>query len=254
MMPNSTIDSINRAISWLREAKQTVALTGAGISVDSGIPAFRGSQGLWEHYDPQEYAHIDAFIANPGKVWSMLAEMLAVVFQARPNPAHQALAELEANGHLQSIITQNVDGLHQAAGNKRVIEFHGNTRRLICLSCGNQQRIKSPADFSTPPLCPDCQAVMKPDVVFFGEAIPETAQDSAVLAATQADVMLVIGTSAVVYPVADLPWVTKQNGGRIIEINLEPSPLSKKISDLVIFDSASIVMPALAAGLCGVNS
>lgn len=254
MMPNSTIDSINRAISWLREAKQTVALTGAGISVDSGIPAFRGSQGLWEHYDPQEYAHIDAFIANPGKVWCMLAEMLAVVFQARPNPAHQALAELEANGHLQSIITQNVDGLHQAAGNKRVIEFHGNTRRLICLSCGNQQRIKSPADFSILPLCPDCQAVMKPDVVFFGEAIPETAQDSAVLAATQADVMLVIGTSAVVYPVADLPWVTKQNGGRIIEINLEPSPLSKKISDLVILDSASIVMPALAAGLCEVNS
>jgi len=176
------------------------------------------------------------------------------VFQARPNPAHQALAELEANGHLQSIITQNVDGLHQAAGNKRVIEFHGNTRRLICLSCGNQQRIKSPADFSILPLCPDCQAVMKPDVVFFGEAIPETAQDSAVLAATQADVMLVIGTSAVVYPVADLPWVTKQNGGRIIEINLEPSPLSKKISDLVILDSASIVMPALAAGLCEVNS
>jgi NAD-dependent deacetylase len=182
-------------ISWLREAKRAVALTGAGISVDSGIPAFRGSQGLWEHYDPQKYAHIDAFITNPGKVWCMLAEMLTVVFQARPNPAHRALAELEANGHLQSIITQNVDALHQAAGNKRVIAFHGNTRRLICLSCGNQQRIKSPAGFPTPPPCPDCQAVMKqPDVVFLGEAIPKAAHDSAVLAATQADVMLVIGT------------------------------------------------------------
>lgn len=253
-MPNSVTESISRAISLLREAKRVVALTGAGISVDSGIPAFRGSQGLWEYYDPQEYAHIDAFIANPGKVWRMLAEMLNLVFQARPNPAHLALAELEADGCLQSIITQNVDGLHQAAGSKRVIEFHGNTKRLICLSCGKQQGIKSNDDFSLPPLCPDCQAVMKPDVVFFGEAIPETAQSNATVAATQADVMLVIGTSAVVYPVADLPLVTKRNGGKIIEINLEPSPLSKKISDLVIFDSASIVLPALVSGLHEVNS
>jgi NAD-dependent deacetylase len=253
-MPNSTTESISRAIRLLQGAKRAVALTGAGISVDSGIPAFRGSQGLWEHYDPQEYAHIDAFFANPGKVWCMLAEMLELVFQARPNPAHQALAELEAKGYLQSIITQNVDGLHQAAGSRKVIEFHGNSRTLICLSCGKQRKIKSNDDFSMPPLCPDCQTVMKPDVVFFGEGIPESAQDSAILAAAHADVMLVIGTSAIVYPVADLPWVTKQNGGRIIEINLEPSPLSKKISDLLILDSASIVMPALAAGLCEVNS
>lgn len=248
-MPNRTTDAISRAISLLREAKRVVALTGAGISVDSGIPAFRGSQGLWERYDPQEYAHIDAFIANPGKVWRMLAEMLNLVFQAKPNSAHLALAELETNGYLQSIITQNVDGLHQAAGSKRVIEFHGNTRRLICLSCGKQQEIKANDNFSIPPLCPDCRAVMKPDVVFFGEGIPKSAQESAVLAATHADVMLVIGTSAVVYPVADLPQVTKQNGGRIIEINLEPSPLSKRLSDLLILDSASIALPALANGL-----
>ena len=248
-MPNNSIDSINQAVSWLRDARRVVALTGAGISVDSGIPAFRGSQGLWAHYDPQEYAHIEAFNADPEKVWNMLAEMLKVVFAARPNPAHQALAELETKGYLQSVITQNVDGLHQEAGSKRVIEFHGNTRKLVCLSCGREQQINSLEDFPLPPRCLQCREILKPDVVFFGEAIPQAAHDNAVLAATRADVMLVIGTSAVVYPVADLPWMTKQNGGRIIEINLELSPLSKKLSDLVILDSASVVLPALAAGL-----
>lgn len=253
-MEVNTIDAINRAGSLIRKAKKVVALTGAGISVESGIPAFRGSQGLWEHYDPQEYAHLDAFCANPGKVWRMLAEMLELVFQARPNPAHLALAAMEADGHLQSIITQNVDGLHQEAGSKRVIEFHGNSRKLVCLSCGRQQEVRSLADFSVPPHCPDCRAVMKPDVVFFGETIPETARSNALLAASHADLMLVIGTSAVVYPVADLPLVTKRNGGKIIEINLEPSPLSRKISDLVILNSTGLILPALVEGLGSTES
>ncbi|MBN2333010.1 MAG: NAD-dependent deacylase [Deltaproteobacteria bacterium] len=242
-------DRIAAAAAQLRKAKRVVALTGAGISVDSGIPAFRGSQGLWEHYDPQEYAHIDAFISNPRKVWRMLAEMLALVYDARPNPAHLALSAMEANGLLQAVVTQNVDGLHQAAGSKRVVEFHGNTRNLTCLSCNHREAIASFAELNIPPLCPRCQMVMKPDVVFFGEAIPPAAQSSAVLAASQADLMLVIGTSAVVYPVADLPWVTKRNGGTIVEINLEPSPLTKTVADVVLLGSASDIMPALVAGL-----
>ena len=250
-MPNSTRDSMDRALSLLKSAGRVVALTGAGISVDSGIPAFRGSQGLWERYDPQEYAHIDAFYANPQKVWNMLEEMLTLVFEARPNPAHLALAALETDGYLQTVITQNVDGLHQAAGNSRVVEFHGSTRKLVCLSCGREQNVNSLEDFSVPPYCDNCRAVMKPDVVFFGEAIPPAAQNSAVLAASHADVMLVIGTSAVVYPVADLPLVARRNGGKIIEINLEPSPLSKTIADVVILDSASIVLPLLVDGLRG---
>ncbi len=248
-MKNSSLDSISRAITLIRTAKQVVVLTGAGISVDSGIPAFRGSQGLWKHYDPQEYAHIDAFRANPEKVWCMLAEMLKVVFQAEPNSAHRALATLEARGYIQSLITQNVDGLHQEAGSKRVIEFHGNSRKLVCPFCGRQQKMRSLDHVTMPPHCPDCRAVMKPDVVFFGEAIPAPAQESAVLAAGHADIMLVIGTSAVVYPVADLPLLTKRNGGRIIEINLEPSPLSDEISDLLILESAGLVLPALVDGL-----
>lgn len=251
-MLNHTHDSLNRALSLIKSAGRVVALTGAGISVDSGIPAFRGSQGLWERYDPQEYAHIDAFCAHPQKVWRMLEEMLTLVFSARPNPAHLALAALEECGHLQTIITQNVDGLHQEAGNTRVIEFHGSTRKLVCLSCGREQNIRSLEDFSVPPRCAACRKIMKPDVVFFGEAIPSAAQNSAVLAASHADVMLVIGTSAVVYPVADLPLVTRRNGGKIIEINLEPSPLSKDIADVVILDSASTVLPTLVDGLRGV--
>ena len=130
-MPDSTREAISRALSLIKDAKRVVALTGAGISVDSGIPAFRGSQGLWERYDPLEYAHIDAFHAQPQKVGCMLEEMLALVFAARPNAAHLALAALEAGGYLRTIITQNVDGLHQEAGSRRVVEFHGNTRRLV---------------------------------------------------------------------------------------------------------------------------
>ncbi|MBW1645459.1 MAG: NAD-dependent deacylase [Deltaproteobacteria bacterium] len=240
---------LDQALAALKQAKYVVALTGAGISVDSGIPAFRGSQGLWERYDPQEYAHIESFCRAPARVWRMLSEMLAVVFAAEPNAAHRALAEMEADGRLQCVITQNVDGLHQAAGSRKVVEFHGNTRQLVCLTCDYRRQLTGLDGLEVPPRCPDCGAILKPDVVFFGEQIPPGAQQSAQAAAAHADLMLVIGTSAQVYPSADLPRVTRHHGGQVIEINLEPTALTGGIAGLSIMASATEVLPVLAAGL-----
>jgi NAD-dependent deacetylase len=205
--------------------------------VESGIPAFRGSQGLWDRYDPMEFAYIGAFLADPGKVWRMLVELEDTVSQARPNPGHSALAELESMGHLRAVITQNIDGLHQAAGNKNVIEFHGNGRRLICLSCHKiyPPEVVNPAEL--PPRC-TCRGILKPDVVFFGEPIPPEASQRAFEEARTCDMMLVIGTSAVVAPASSLPYLAKQQGALIVEINLEKTHLSDTISDYVLEASA----------------
>ncbi|HDS15207.1 MAG TPA: NAD-dependent protein deacylase [Proteobacteria bacterium] len=219
---------------------RVVCLTGAGVSVDSGIPAFRGSQGLWDRYDPLEYAEIDNFRRNPEKVWGMLAEMLIVVERAVPNQTHKTLAEFEEKGWLQAVITQNVDGLHQAAGARRVIEFHGTSRNLVCLECDWSWPRFSLVDSRMPPRCRRCNAILKPDVVFFGEQIPRPALLEATAAAEQARVMLVVGTSANVHPAAEMPVLTKKAGGRVIEINLEPTPLSGRVADLTILGPAAI--------------
>ena len=223
---------------WLRQSRLAVALTGAGISVESGIPAFRGSQGLWDRYDPQEYAHIKAFLTNPGKVWKMLAELGGLVDQARPNPAHTALARLEELGCLQAVITQNIDALHQRAGSREVIEFHGNGQRVVCLDCGRRLALTALSLKELPPRC-SCGGLLKPEVVFFGEPIPSEASEKALQYSRRCDLMLVVGTSAVVAPASQLPWVAKQNGARIVEINLERTHLSDTISDVVLEISAS---------------
>lgn len=205
--------------------------------MESGIPAFRGSQGLWDRYDPMEFATIESFMANPGKVWRMLVELRDIVAQARPNPAHFALAQLEAMGHLKAVITQNIDGLHQEAGNKNVIEFHGNGQRLVCLSCkkGYAQDVVNEKEL--PPRC-SCRGILKPDVVFFGEPIPVDASQKAFQVTCSCDIMLVVGTSAVVAPASNLPLLAKQRGAIIVEINLEKTHLSKTISDYVLEASA----------------
>jgi NAD-dependent deacetylase len=207
-------------------------LTGAGISVESGIPAFRGSQGLWDRYDPLEFAHIQSFKEDPAKVWTMLAELAGLVVLAQPNPAHRALARLEEKGLLQAVITQNIDALHQRAGSREVIEFHGNGQRLVCLSCGRGRAAETVPLETLPPTC-SCGGILKPDVVFFGEPIPVEAHDRAFDYSRRCEVMLVIGTSAVVAPASYLPLVAKQNGARIIEINLERTHLSESVSDVV---------------------
>ena len=249
MHAKSLTQAVEQAAEIMLEAGgRATGLTGAGISVASGIPAFRGSQGLWDKYDPFEYAEISNFKRRPEKVWQMLGEMLSVVEKAHPNKAHKALAELEKKGLLRSLITQNVDGLHQAAGSRKVIEFHGATRDLCCLSCDWRWfDFKLITTKIMPPRCQQCGAVLKPDVVFFGEPIPERALFEATEAAEKARVMLVIGTSANVHPAAEMPILTKRAGGKVIEINLEPTPLSGPVADLTILGPADEILPEIIA-------
>lgn len=236
---------IQLAAGKIANAEKVVALTGAGISVDSGIPDFRSADGLWSKYDPMEYATIQAFHSNPFKIWKMLRELSEMVGDAQPNPGHTGLAELESLGKLSSIITQNVDGLHQEAGNSVVIEFHGNGRKLVCLSCKRKYNREDIVPDAFPPMCA-CMNVLKPDVVFFGEMIPMDALLHAQAETETCDIMLVIGTSAQVVPAASLPPVAKSKGATIIEINPEHTPLTASIADISIHESATTAMPALA--------
>jgi NAD-dependent deacetylase len=236
---------IQRAAKDILNSKKTIAFTGAGISVESGIPDFRGAQGLWEKYDPEEYAHIQAFTSNPDRVWLMLKEMFSLILEAKPNPAHVGLAELERMGFLSSVITQNVDGLHQAAGSRNVIEFHGTHRTLSCLKCSSTVDGSSFRMEDLPPRCSRCSSLLKPDVVFFGEPIPWKAQAMSFKESLSCDLVLSIGTSAVVYPAATNPITAKERGAMVIEINMEPTPLTDQISDYLICGSAGEIIPAI---------
>lgn len=236
---------IEQAARDLLSSRWAVALTGAGISVESGIPDFRSPGGLWSRFDPMEYAHIDSFRRNPEKVWEMIKEMLELTTQAKPNPAHLALAELEEMGLLKAVITQNVDGLHQRAGSKEVIEYHGNHDWLVCIDCGWRRSALDLKPEEIPPRCENCGSIMKPDVVFFGEPIPWRAQVRALEEAQRCDLMLVIGTSAVVYPAADLPRIAKAHGAKVIEVNLEPTVLTETFSDYLIQGKAGEILPEI---------
>ena len=233
---------IDHLCDLLDSSRMTMALTGAGISVDSGIPAFRGAQGLWEKYDIMEYAHIDAFLADPAKVWRMLIELDDHIMSARPNPAHRALAEMESMGLLRMVVTQNVDNLHQGAGSREVVEFHGNACRFRCLECREIfQREWLNLDV-LPLRCP-CGGLIKPDVVFFGEQIPWTANTKAFEMAQRCELMLVVGTSALVAPASDIPVAAKRAGARVVEINPEETVLTGVLSDLLLKGSAAEILP-----------
>jgi NAD-dependent deacetylase len=232
----------------LRQHRRLVALTGAGISVESGIPDFRSEGGLWERFDPMEYAHIRAFRNNPAKVWELLKEMDATLLRARPNPAHLALAELEAKGLLLGIITQNVDNLHQAAGSKRVVEYHGNAFRFVCDTCKGRHP-RETLDFSRTPLYCLCGGLIRPDVVFFGEPIPTRAQEEAEELARECDALLVIGTSGEVAPASYLPFTAKEWGATIIENNLTPTRLTRTLTDHFLPGPAGKLWPAVLKGM-----
>ncbi len=242
-------DNITRLAHDLSRSRKAIALTGAGISVESGIPDFRSAGGLWSRYDPMEYAHIDGFRRDPVKIWNMLREIIQVIEGARPNSAHKALAELERMGILSSVITQNVDGLHQAAGSRRVIEFHGTNRFLVCLSCGFRAETAAFDTQNEVPRCPSCGAVLKPDVVFFGEPIPADAMREAFEEARRADLVLVIGTSAVVFPASDIPSIAKEHSARVVEINLEETSLTGTIADYLIKGPAGQILPQVVSTL-----
>lgn len=233
MVPNMK-NLIKQAAADLNGARQAVALTGAGISVESGIPPFRGKGGLWEKIDPMEFAHIDAFLQDPVKVWRVLIkEMKDVVDRARPNQAHLGLARLEELGLLKAIITQNVDGLHQMAGSSDVIEFHGNFAWQRCMDCQNRTETRNLDLTRIPPRC-RCGGIYRPECIFFGEMIPPQHLSRSRSLAAQCDVMLVVGTSATVEPAAYMPVLSKQTGSKVIEINAEKTPLTGSVSDYLI--------------------
>ena len=239
---------IEEASEIIIRSKKVIALTGAGMSVDSGIPDFRGAQGLWAKYDPMEYAHIDALKADPAKVWGMLMEMHKVVVDAKPNPAHTGLAEMEKMGCLDLIITQNIDHLHQDAGSQRVVEFHGNNKWLVCMDCQSKATREEISIDELPPRCA-CGGVWKPDVVFFGEAIPLKALVVAQEESKNCNAMLVVGTSAAVSPACDMPVIAYGNGASIIEINLEETHLSSTITEVMLKGSAGEIVPALVEAI-----
>jgi NAD-dependent deacetylase len=240
---------IARAIDDLAPARRAAALTGAGISIDSGIPPFRGKGGLWERFDPMEVAHIDSFIRNPALVWKVLVKDLKdIIDRARPNDGHKGLARLEQLGILRSVITQNIDGLHQLAGNTDVIEFHGTFAWQRCMQCNRRIATHKVDASELPPRCA-CSGILRPDAVFFGEMIPPMALWRSQEIASQCDVMLVVGTSAVVQPAASMPVIARQSGAIVIEINPEPTALTGTISHYLIRGTAGEVMNRIVSGL-----
>ena len=221
-----------------------MALTGAGISVDSGIPDFRSPGGLWEKFNPMDYASIHSFVANPGRVWEMLVELESMVTEACPNPGHEGLTRLEQAGVLDGIVTQNIDNLHQEGGSERVVEFHGNCSTLRCMGCFRQEPASRRQELGMPPSC-SCGGVFKPDVVFFGEQIPDAAMKGAMDLVRTCQVMLVIGTSATVAPASTIPLMAKSNGALLVELNLTPTEISRSC-DISVYAGSSELMPLLA--------
>jgi NAD-dependent deacetylase len=213
----------------LCNAERAVVLTGAGISVPSGIPDFRSpGTGLWENVDPMEVAHIDAWRRDPNRFWSFYAQRFASLVDKQPNEAHLALAELERRGLVRAVITQNIDRLHRLAGTERLIEVHGSIDRSVCMVCGGKVSIERVVELLAAgdgaPLCEACVAPLKPDVVLFGELLPERALAEAQALAMDSDLMICVGSSLEVYPVAGLPAMTHGAGGRIVLITQGPTP------------------------------
>jgi len=238
---------LENAARLILQSEMTLALTGAGVSVESGIPDFRSSGGLWERFDPGEYATIEAFRADPEKVWTMLREMEVLVLRAKPNKAHLGMGELEKMGYLQYIITQNIDNLHQAGGARKVIEYHGNSAVLLCLACGKRYGAEEKRD-EDPPRCV-CREILKPDVILFGETIPLEALNHSFQLASSARTLMVVGTSASVSPANTIPAVAKDNGAKIIEINKERTHLTDSITDIFLEGSAGEIVGRLVAAI-----
>ncbi len=220
------------------------ALTGAGISTESGIPAFRSKGGLWETFDPAVYASIEVFRRDPSKYWSLRGEFIRNYDAYRPNPGHLALAEMERLGLLRHVITQNIDGLHRKAGSRNVTEIHGSLREIHCLTCGKEY-LAPTVPAGSPPFC-DCGGVLKPDTVLFGEPLPPAALEAAWREAESCGVMLVIGTSAAVQPAASLPFVARDQGAKIVEINPERAFAD---ADVCIPENAGSALPKIVAEL-----
>ncbi|NHJ13134.1 MAG: NAD-dependent deacylase [Candidatus Thorarchaeota archaeon] len=245
MVDDSEIEAAKLLIS---KSSRIAVLTGAGISVDSGIPDFRSEGGLWERYDPHEYATFESFQRDPSKFWEMGQELAEVLLKAEPNKAHIALAELEKRGKLLGVITQNIDNLHQRAGNTNVVELHGSYLKAYCLECKFEyvgeaihQRV---ANGEIPPRCKKCNGILKSEAVLFGEPMPEQAMQAAIDMCKNADLMLVIGTSLTIYPAAFLPQLAKNSGAKVVLVNLEGTDRDG-VADIVLRGRATDIVPRI---------
>ena len=238
-------DRLQQAAEILKNSKHTVAFTGAGISVESGIPPFRGSNGLWSKYDPI-VLDIGYFHKNTNEAWKVIRELFYDFFgKAVPNAGHQVLAKWENEGLIKSVITQNIDNLHQEAGSKTVYEFHGTASTILCLSCGAKYPSGQVEMQVLPPKCPKCDGILKPDYIFFGEGIPEEANIKSFEEADKCDVFIIVGTTGEVMPASMLPHTAKKNGAKIIEINPDASHFTHQLTDVHLKGKAGEVLPLL---------
>ncbi len=234
-----------KAAKAIKNAARVIAFTGAGISVESGVPSFRGEDGIWNKYDPKTLG-LSFFKRNPKKSWKVIREIFYNFFgKAQPNPAHFALAKMEKAGLLQAIITQNIDNLHQEAGSKTVYEFHGNSQKLICLDCGEKYDVSEYTFDKLPPECKKCRGLIKPDFVFFEEGIPMDISQASFEEAAVADVVIVIGTTGEVMPAGYVPVIAKRSGAVIIEINPKESAFTISLTDIFIQEKAGRAMTEL---------
>ncbi len=241
---------MDKIIEEIKKAKRIVAFTGAGMSVESGIAPFRGENGLWSEFDPQKVASASAFTKEPEKCWKLFKLQIVESFDSEPHKGHYSLVELEDYG-LKSVITQNIDGLHQKAGSDQVLELHGSLARLICTSCKNSfdtNRVLDEIKKGKVPKC-ECGDILKPDVVLFGEALPQSIFRQAWKEAEKCDFLLSLGTSAVVQPAASIPELAKKFGAKIVEINLEKTPLTNEVSDHFLEGKVGERLPELVAHL-----
>jgi NAD-dependent protein deacetylase/lipoamidase len=232
----------------IRDEQPCVVLTGAGASTESGIPDFRSAGGVWAHYDPYEVASIDGFHRDPERVWEFYGRRLGVLADAKPNPAHLALAELERRGLVEAVITQNIDGLHARAGSQHVIEVHGSIATASCADCGTTVERERVQELLPLPRCAACGSVLKPDVVMFGELLPSEAIDRATRLTQDAALLLVVGSSLEVWPVAGLPAATLKGGGKLAIVNREPTVYDGR-AELVVRGSAGDVLAACLRSL-----
>ncbi len=237
-------DKIDRLKDIVENSKQIVAFTGAGLSAESGIPTYRGTNGIWSKYDPGKYANIQYFLKDPSYYWRFFRDVrYPSLKQAQPSAAHYVLVELEKRGILTLVITQNIDGLHQMAGQSKVCELHGNSRQMKCMDCRNvfpMDKVYEQLEKELPPHC-SCGGLLRPNVVFFGESLPQEALMEAWQAVEKCDTFLVVGSSLVVYPAAQIPVRAKENGASLVIVNIDETPLDP-MADLVIHKSASEVL------------
>jgi NAD-dependent deacetylase len=265
------MSDVTRVASWLRGARAITVITGAGISAESGVPTFRGAAGLWRSFRPEDLATPQAFARDPQLIWDWYRWRRRSIAEAVPNPGHQVLARWDSRIHDYLLLTQNVDGLHTRAGSRRLVELHGNIWRARCTKNASHVVDESPP---TPdgervtravglaaggggappalkdvlPTCSSCGALLRPDIVWFGESLDGAAVSRALAAVHACELLILVGTSGVVYPVAGFPLMARRHGARVVEINIEPTPLSD-VADVVLLGPSGTLLPAIEAEL-----